>query len=104
MWDIARVITRALGHEGKPYDFDFDFTRSDRLVCTEVVYRAYEGIGDVQFELTRRAGRWTLSAEDLLNMAVDGRHFEVVAVYSPSHDAVMRQGAEAWDLLRRTMA
>ena len=98
------MITRALGHEGKPYDFDFDFTRSDRLVCTEVVYRAYEGIGGIQFELTRRAGRWTLSAEDLLSMALDGRHFEVAAVYSPSHDAVLRQGDDARDLLQRTMA
>ena len=39
--DIARAIGRGMQHEGKPYDFDFDFSRSDRLVCTEVVYRQF---------------------------------------------------------------
>ena len=43
--DIAQAIGRGMLHEGKAYDFDFDFTRSDRLVCTEVVYRSYQGIG-----------------------------------------------------------
>ncbi|MBC7820786.1 MAG: hypothetical protein IAG10_28205, partial [Planctomycetaceae bacterium] len=54
--DIAQAIGRGMLHEGKAYDFDFDFTRSDRLVCTEVVYRSYQGIGGIQFPLTRRAG------------------------------------------------
>ena len=58
--DIAVALARALLHEGKPYDFDF--TRSDRLVCTEVLCRAYEGIVGIAFELTRRAGRMTLGA------------------------------------------
>ena len=64
--DIARAIGRGMEHEGKPYDFDFDFSRSDRLVCTEVVYRSYDGIGGMHFAMTRRAGRLTIAAEDLL--------------------------------------
>jgi hypothetical protein len=89
-----QAIARGLFHEGKPYDFDFDFTRSSRLVCTEVVYRSYEGIGGLKFPLAPRVGRLTLAAEDLLRMALAGQGFGVVAVHLPntsqllvSHDA-----------------
>ena len=39
--DLSETIDRASKHIGKPYDFDFDFTRSDRMVCTEVIYRSF---------------------------------------------------------------
>lgn len=78
---VGAALTRALKHEGKLYDFAFDFTRSDRVVCTEVVYRAYHGVGDLHFDLKERAGRMTLAAEDLLDMAVDGKGFHPVAVF-----------------------
>ena len=76
--------SRAISHEGKSYDFEFDFRRTNKLVCTEVVYRAYHRVGEIEFALTPRAGRYCLSAEDLLDHAVEGRGFEVVAVYGCS--------------------
>ncbi len=82
--DVGCALGRILPHEGKAYDFDFDFRRADRLVCTEVVYRAYEGIGDVSLPLTVRAGRPTLSGSDLIHMAIDNSNFRPVAVYAPS--------------------
>ncbi len=82
---VDEALQRAHSHVGKPYDFDFDFTRADRMVCTEVVYRSYEGIGDVQFELTRRAARQNLSAEDLLNLSRQQQFFQHVAIYCPLH-------------------
>jgi hypothetical protein len=82
--DVARGIARVLAHESKPYDFDFDFRRADRLVCTEVVYRALDGIGSIRLPLTRRAGRPTLSGGDLLGLSLthDGP-FSPVAVFAP---------------------
>ena len=100
---VAEAIGRALFHDGKPYDFDFDFTRSDRLVCTEVVYRSYEGLAGVRFQLTRRAGRLTLAAEDLIRMALRHQHFDLVAVYCPSHQPAMATGADAAELVRATL-
>jgi hypothetical protein len=82
--DVARGLLRGLSHEGKPYDFDFDFRRADRLVCTEVVYRAYDGISGLHFPLVRRAGRPTLSGSDLIGMARQRRHFVAVAAYAPA--------------------
>jgi hypothetical protein len=78
---IATALSRALAHEGKLYDFEFDFFRSDRLVCSEVVYRGFHGVGGLEFALTRRAGRPTFSSEDLLRMALDDRGYEVVAIF-----------------------
>ena len=101
---VAEALARGLFHEGKSYDFDFDFTRSDRIVCTEVVFRTYEGIGDMKFKLTPRAGRMTLSAEDLLRMALKRENFEPVAVFAPSHKKGLISGERADELLEETMS
>ena len=97
-------MARGMFHTGKSYDFDFDFSRADRLVCTEVVYRSYEGVGGIRFDLTRRAGRLTLSAEDLIGMAISGTHFDVVATYAPPDYAELKTGTEAAEVLKATVA
>ena len=79
--NIAQAIARALAHEGKQYNFDFNFFNSDRIVCTELIYRAYDGLEDLDFPLRERAGRKTLSAEDLLDFALDSGAFTPVAIF-----------------------
>lgn len=101
---IQQAIERARTHVGKPYDFDFDFTRGDRVVCTEVVYRSYEGLGGMRFSMTRRAGRETVSAEDLLNLALGREFFDQVAVYCPQHGNALLVDDEMTKVLRMTMA
>ncbi len=64
----AEAIRRAFSHQGKPYDFEFDFATADKLVCTELVYRSYEGL--LHFDLVRIMGRHTLPAVEI------GRTFE----------------------------
>ena len=78
---IRQAIERGVVHEGKMYNFDFDFFSSDRLVCTEVIYRSFDGLDDIHFPLKERAGRKTLSAEDLLDYALDAEAFEPVAIF-----------------------
>jgi hypothetical protein len=98
---IASALAQALMHEGKPYDFDFDFSHSQRLVCTEVVYRAYEGIADVQFNLRRHVGRFALATDELLAMALYRRHFEVAAAYLPKRAQGLGTGSQAAALVRQ---
>jgi len=78
---IKQAIERVIVHEGKRYNFDFDFFRSDRLVCTELTYRAYDEIEHMSIELKERAGRPTLSAEDLCDLALDTHMFDAVAIF-----------------------
>jgi len=77
----AKAIQRVIQHEGKAYNFDFDFFRSDQLVCTEVIYRAYDGINNESIPLKERMGNQTLSAEDLLDLSLDTDWASVVAIY-----------------------
>jgi len=65
------AIARAFSHYGKPYDFDFDFFSTDKLVCSELVYRAYDEILEgegLRFPLTRILGRDTLPPDEVVRM------------------------------------
>jgi hypothetical protein len=69
--EIETGLARAREHEGKLYDFLFDFRTADRLVCTEVVYRGFHGIGAVRFRLEETGGRLCLPAESLVDQALE---------------------------------
>lgn len=96
------AICRVLRHAGKPYDFNFDFSRSDRLVCTEVIYRAYEGIGPIRFPLVKRMGRPTLSGFDLIKLSLGTDLFGLVAAYIPeqSRELIVESDAVSAAVLR----
>lgn len=56
----ARAIVRAFGYAGRPYDFNFDFQSDETLVCSELVYKAYEpvkGFKGLKFPLQTMVGR-----------------------------------------------
>jgi len=79
--EIAEAISRAITHEGKDYDFAFDCRRADRLVCTELIYRAFHSVGGLELELINARRRYFITPEELLDRAVDGDGFEVVALF-----------------------
>lgn len=59
----ARAIEVAFSHWGKPYDFNFDFLTDQELVCTELVYHAWQPTQTregVDFDLVDVMGRTTL--------------------------------------------
>ncbi len=97
---IGKAIERAFMHEGKMYNFDFDFFNSDRVVCTELVYRSYDGLANLRIPLNDRAGRKVLSAEDFLDFALDTRAFEPVAIFGVERcDGAVMYGEAVHDIL-----
>lgn len=75
---IRTGLENALEHWGKLYDFVFDFRRSERLACTEVVYRGLDGVGGLHFQLEEVGGRLCLPAEELIGQALD-QQFRIIA-------------------------
>lgn len=87
---LIEALSRGLTHEGKMYDFMFDFRQANRLACTEVIYRTYHGIGEdadrVCFELKRHSGRPCISAEDLIEQALESGSFIKLADFGVEAD------------------
>lgn len=69
--DLASAIGEAVGQLHKPYDLEFDFNNTSRIVCTELVYRSFHNRGGLQFMLTKRLGRFTLTGDDIIAHALD---------------------------------
>ncbi len=63
----AAFLVEVYSYLGDGYDFRFDFADASQQVCTEVIYRAINGKGEIDFDLTERAGHETLSADDIAN-------------------------------------
>jgi hypothetical protein len=69
--ELARAIDRAFHYHGRPYDFDFDFFTDAALVCSELIYKAYEPRSDargLKFELEEIAGRMTLGPNSMVRL------------------------------------
>ncbi len=100
--ELREALTRALSHEGKLFDFIFDFRKAERLACTEVVYRSFHGIGSWRLELLKKSGRLALSAEDLINQVLEKELVEVVYLYGVRGTSI-ESGEDASRTLRNTL-
>ncbi len=101
----AEQITDVFAYVGDEYDFSFDFTNASDQVCTEVVYRSLQGRGRIEFPLTQHAGKYSLTADELLRYALTegSDQFECIlavseAVENPGH-AQVRYAGEAHNFL-----
>ncbi len=69
--EIAGAIHRAVAYFGRPYDFDFDFLTDRALVCSELVYKAFEpppGGRGLRLPLVQILGRPTLPPNEIVRL------------------------------------
>ena len=95
----ATFLVEVFSYLGDGYDFRFDFADASMQVCTEVIYRAINGKGSIDFALTERAGHETLSADDIANYHLDSEAFDFVLFVetdpdSKNNEALLLDGAE----------
>jgi hypothetical protein len=83
----AAFLVEVFSYLGDGYDFRFDFADASRQVCTEVIYRAINGKGSIDFALTERAGHETLSADDIANYHLDSEAFDFVLLVETAPDS-----------------
>ncbi len=130
---VAAAIKRALKYHGRAYDFDFDFFTDDKLVCTELLYRAYHP--DINFLVQKeainkptprvpgminKAGRDTMPAGEIARLAIymmehpepnpsigyGGQTLEFIKIYmkqGAGKPAQMFEGARGLEELKRTL-
>ncbi len=99
----AQALERAFAYFGRPYDFAFDFRTDDALVCSEVVFKAYEGSPGLRLPLDTVLGRPILSPNDIARVFdeehddLDGRQLDLVLFLDGSEgrgDATLRGADE----------
>jgi len=83
----AAFLVEVYSYLGDGYDFRFDFADASMQVCTEVIYRAINGKGSIDFALTERAGHETLSADDIANYHLDSEAFDFVLFVETNPDS-----------------
>ena len=59
---VLEQMGRGLDQLGKRYDFNFDISTIDKIVCSELIYMIY---GAVQWPTSYRVGRPTVTPDDI---------------------------------------
>ena len=88
-WEIARGILQSYHFRGRPYDFNFDFLTDSDLVCTELVYKAFQPTEDfkgLNLPIVDVLGHKVSPANDAVkqfdsNYGTDAQQFDLIAFF-----------------------
>jgi len=74
----AQRILRTLRQVGKEYDFNFDVETTDKIVCSQLVYIAYNNI---PWPTEKVMGRYTISPDNIAYKATGSGPLKLVTFY-----------------------
>lgn len=81
---------------GSDYDFKFDFNDGSYQCCTEVIYRALNSRGRLNFPLTKRMGALTLSADDIIEYYFKNDDSFDFVLYSEGENIIQNNKAKVF--------
>ena len=97
--EIQLILKNLYSFLGIDYDFDFDLTSGEKQACTEIIYRSYNGMGNINLDLDDVLGITTLTGDNLLSYFINDGESELIflAVESDSrpNKAKIFEGLEA---------
>lgn len=106
--DIKIILKSLYSFLGFDYDFDFDLTSGEKQACTEIIYRSYNGMGNINIELEEVFGATTLSGDKLLNYFInDGETallFLAVENEARPNKASIYEGIEAYKYIETNVS
>ncbi len=65
--EVFRMYSRIMDQIGKKYDFNFDVTTTDKVVCSELIYHAF---GKINWPTKYIMGRATISPDDVAQVVL----------------------------------
>lgn len=110
--DFGEKISRGLEQIGKEYDFNFDVSTLDKIVCSELIYIVF---GNVQWPTQYRLGRATITPDDVAEIlfskgsdfemtnytiSTQLRKNEMASVFTMAHNLDYELRAENGDVVR----
>lgn len=74
----GELVLRTLAQIGKKYDFNLDIESAETIICSELVYLVYE---DVDFELTRMLGHWSITPDLTAKQTLNDGAFKLQTIF-----------------------
>ena len=103
--EIQLILKNLYSFLGIDYDFDFDLTSGEKQACTEIIYRSYNGMGNINLDLDDVLGITTLTGDNLLSYFINDGESELIflAVESESkpNKAKIFEGLEAINYIKK---
>jgi uncharacterized protein YycO len=118
--EVAAAIDRAMSYFGRPYDFNFNFSTDDEVVCSELVIKAYEPSGEgakgVTVPWVTVAGRRAVPPTEIVRLFgatmsredrqldfvyfLDGKEKQHAAVVADADELARSADRPKWDIVQ----
>lgn len=103
--EIQLILKNLYSFLGIDYDFDFDLTSGEKQACTEIIYRSYNGMGNINLDLDDVLGITTLTGDNLLSYFINDGESELIFLavenVSKPNKAKIFEGLEAINYIEK---